>query len=98
MAQKKETPEQKYNRLLKLDKDIKKQLKNNHAGIFAVPNPITKTTHLMIMDIDDLEKFNSEVQENIKQMQEEEKTSQMDVQSTLEGNGDVITNKKIDEA
>lgn len=94
MIPKEETPEQKYNRLGKLDRKIKKQLTDNHAGIFAVPNPQTQTTHLMLMDIDDLEKFNAEVQENIKKMKEEESISQEDVQKTLEGEGDIINQPK----
>ena len=94
MAQKKETPEEKYNRLLKLDKTIKKLLTKNHAGIFSVPNPMTKTNHLMIMDIDDLEEFNKQVDKNIEEYRKQEESKDKEMKKLMTEKGDNINQSK----
>lgn len=90
----KETQEAKGKRLEKLNATIGKLLKKNHAGIFAIPNALTKTIHLQVMDIDDLENFNAQIQENIKKAEEEGKAKEKEVQKTLTEKGDKITSKK----
>lgn len=77
----KETVAEKNKRFKALFKEIKRLLKVNKAGIFAVPNPITKQIGLQIMDQDDLETFNKHVQENIKQREEEALKSELQAES-----------------
>ena len=81
MAKKKETVAEKNKRFKALSKEIKGLLKKNKAGIFAVPNPITKSIGLQIMDEVDLEMFNKQVQENIKQREEEALKSELQAES-----------------
>jgi len=90
----KETQDEKGKRLDKLNAKIGKLLEKNHAGIFAIPNALTKTIHLQVMDKDDLEDFNKQVQENIKKAEEEGKQAEEGVKKTISEEGDKITIKK----
>ena len=87
----KETEEQKGKRLEKLNKKIGELLQKNHAGIFAIPDPSQKTVFLQVMDLNDLETFNKQVQENIQKQQEENNKKMVDaIKETVTGEGDKI--------
>ena len=95
MAQKKETEKQKDKRLFGVHKRFIKDLKLNHAGMYAIPNPMTKQINFMIMDLDDLENFNKQIQSNIQSKQEEEnKTISDGMEEVMTGKGDELNKSK----
>ena len=94
MIPKNETGKQKYKRLLKLDKTIQKLLKDNHAGMFSVPNPMTKSIQLIIMDTDDLEEFNNQVTKNIEEYNAQKDAKEEEMKKMVTGKGEDLTLKE----
>lgn len=86
----KETVKEKNKRFKVLFKEIQRLLKVNRAGIFAVPNPITKSIGLQIMDVDDLESFNEQVQKNIEEKKQEA------LKDELQAESDAMTDEQKD--
>ena len=86
----KETIKEKNKRFKALFKEIKRLLKINRAGIFAIPNPITKQIALEIMDVDDLSSFNEQVQKNIEEKKQES------LKEELQKESDAMTDEQKD--